>query len=101
MTREEVIEEFAKERYVEKIVKNICKSSAPELLDLAQMVYEILLTYDETKIIDLYENGQLGFFIVRVVKNQYYSNTSPFYREQKKFINKGTPIERILNYEEV
>jgi len=99
MTRAEIIEEVAGRRQVEQIVHNICKTSEPELFDLAQMIYEILLTYDETKIIDLYEHGQLGFFIVRIVKNQYFSRNSPFYREYRKFNRGGVTLDNAKNYE--
>lgn len=95
MKREEIIEEIANARYVERLIKNICHSSAPELDDLSQMIYEILLTYDEAKIIDLYENRQLGFFIVRVIKNQYFSNSSPFYQELRRFQRGGETLDKI------
>lgn len=95
MKRAEIIEEIANTRYVERLVKNICHSSAPELDDLSQMIYEILLTYDEAKIIDLYENRQLGFFIVRVIKNQYFSNSSPFYQELRRFQRGGETLDKI------
>lgn len=95
MKREEIIEELARSRYVERMVANICKTSAPELFDLAQMVYEILLTYDEAKIIDLYRNNQIGFFIVRIIKNQFYSQTSPFYMMFKRSLRRGVALENL------
>lgn len=95
MTREEIIEEIANARYVEQLAKNICHSSAPEIDDLAQIVYEILLTYDEQKIVELYDNNQLGFFIVRVIKNQYFSNTSPYYQELRRFQRGGETLDKV------
>lgn len=99
MTRREIIEEIASRQYVEQIVHNICKTSEPELFDLAQMIYEILLTYEEAKIIDLYEHGQLGFFVVRIAKNQYFSRNSPFYREYRKFNRGGVTLDNSKKYE--
>lgn len=99
MTRAEIIKEIATRRYVEQLVKNICHSSAPELDDLSQMIYEILLTYDEQKIIDLYENQQLGFFIVRIIKIQYFSKNSPFYKELRRFIRRGEDLDNVIRNE--
>ena len=95
MTREEIIEIIATTRYVEQLAKSICHSSAVEIDDLSQMVYEILLTYDESKIVELYENNQLGFFIVRVIKNQYFSTSSPFYQEMRRFQRLGQTLDKI------
>ena len=99
MKRAYIIEDIANKRYVEQLCKNICHSSAPELDDLAQMIYEILLTYDEQKIVELYQNNQLGFFIVRVIKNQYFSNTSPFHKELRRFLRGGDNLDKIIKNE--
>ena len=93
MKRAEIIDKIASTRYVEQLVKNICHSSAPELDDLSQMIYEVLLTYDEQKIVELYENKQLGFFIVRIIKNQYFSNSSPFYQDLRRFLRSVVTLD--------
>ena len=63
------------------------------LQDLCQMVYELLLTYDEAKIIDLWESGALGFFIARVLTTQYRSPRSTFYNLIRKFSAKSEEID--------
>lgn len=94
MTRWEIVEKLAKEKRVEIMACNIAKSPmSPNLEDLCQMVYELLLTYDEAKIIDLWESGALGFFIARVLTTQYRSPRSTFYNLIRKFSAKSEEID--------
>ena len=95
MTKREIVERLARRRTVERIAENITRrsASAPEIADLCQMVYLILLEYDENKIRDLWDNGEIGFFIVRVILNQFRSMTSPYYYLYKKFIEHARPID--------
>jgi hypothetical protein len=84
--KKEIIEAIAKERLVETLVENITRREiTPPLDDLVQMVYLILLEYDEEKIVDLWVNGEINFFIVRIIINQYRSVTSPFHALFRKF----------------
>ena len=80
MTRREIVERIAREQRVEEVIRNVAHVARldQDLKDLAQMVYLTLLTYDEDKILDLWENDELGFFIVRVVLTQYRSTDSPW-----------------------
>lgn len=82
----EIVAELAQDRTVERMLEKIA-GRAPltgDLADLAQDVYLILLTYDEDKIRDLYENKQMNFFVARILTNQYRSTTSPFYTIYRK-----------------
>ena len=94
MTKAEIIEDLARNRVVEETVKNIAHSHqlTSELQDLAQSVYVILLEYDEAKLVDLYESKALGFFLTRIISNQYNSNTSPFYKQIRKFRLSTCPL---------
>lgn len=75
-----IIETLAKERRVEALVENIAHHSlTADLKDLCQMVYLVLLEYDDDKILDLWENDQINFFLARVIINQYRSSNSPFH----------------------
>ena len=81
-----IIETLAKERRVETMVENIAHHSlTADLKDLCQMVYVILLEYDETKLLDLWENNQINFFLARIIINQYRSSNSPFHTIYRKF----------------
>lgn len=92
----EIIDQLARERRVETMLANIAKKPVSgNLEDLCQMVYLILLEYDEGKIVDLWENGQINFFLARILLNQYRSTNSPFYKLFRKYESKATDIETL------
>jgi len=94
MTKFEIVEQIAKERRVEEIVENITHSSSnPALKDLCQLVYLILLDYDEEKIIDLWENNQMSFFLAKVISRQYRSPRSKYYYLYRRFSAKSEPLD--------
>lgn len=96
MTRTEIVERLAREKMVEAMVENIARQPLDaDLRDLAQMVYLILLEYDEDKLIDLYEHGQIRFFVARVIINQYRSVNSPFYKLFRKYARKAEDLASI------
>lgn len=98
----EIIEALAKGRMVESMVENIAHQPlSADLKDLSQMVYVILLEYDESKLQDLWENDQINFFIARIILNQYRSSNSPFhaifrkYQERSLSIGDGISIDAL------
>lgn len=103
MTKRAIIDILARERRVERFVSNTAHVSplTDDLQDLAQMVYAILLEYDEERIVDLWEGGAINFFIARIICNQYRSGNSAFHalyrrpRERTDCIGVGTDIERL------
>ena len=102
MNKQTIIETLAKERRVEALVENIAHHSlTADLKDLCQMVYLILLEYDESKLQDLWENDQMNFFLARIILNQYRSSNSPFhsiyrkYQERSLSIGDGISIEAL------
>lgn len=98
MDKVAIIDRLARERRVEAMVENIAKQPlSADLKDLAQMVYLILLEYDEDKLIDLWEHNQINFFIVRIILNQYRSSNSPFHKLFRKY---GRRTEDITEFRE-
>ena len=89
-----IIEILAKEKKVEKFIQNTAKTSAPELDDLAQDIYLILLDMEEEKLIQLYDNKQLDYWIARIILNQYFSSTSTFFTKYKKFQHLSEQINK-------
>ena len=88
-----IIETLAKDRRVEALVENIAHHSlTADLKDLCQMVYLILLEYDESKLQDLWENDQINFFIARIILNQYRSSNSPFHAIFRKYQERSLSI---------
>ena len=85
-SKQTIIETLANEKRVEALVENIAHHTlTADLKDLCQMVYMILLEYDETKLLDLWENDQINFFLARIIINQYRSSNSPFHTIFRKF----------------
>jgi hypothetical protein len=92
----EMVARIARERRVETMVENIAKRPlSADLEDLSQMVYVILLEYDETKLQDLWEHGQINFFIARIILNQYRSVNSPFHKLFRKYGRLQENIESV------
>lgn len=93
VNRSEIVSQMARERRVETMVENIAKTPlTADLKDLSQMVYLVLLEYDEGKIVDLWEHGQINFFIARIIINQYRSANSPFFKLFRKFAVSSLPL---------
>lgn len=86
------------------MVENIAHHSlTADLKDLCQMVYLILLEYDEDILRDLWDNDQINFFLARIIINQYRSSNSPFhtifrkYQERSVSIGVGAEINAALD----
>lgn len=93
MTKYQIIEELAKSKVVEVMVAKVAHQAlTDDLFDLVQMVYLILLEYDEEKIQDLWLNKQMTFFIARIIVNQFRSSNSPFHRDYRKYQERSEPI---------
>lgn len=89
VTAREIIEEVAKARQVEHIVRAIvCHDRlTPTEEDGCQLIYEYLLNYPEEKVRELHDKGQLGFFIYGIARRQFLSNDCRHYREHRRFTN--------------
>ena len=96
------------EVYETDMVKNIIRNmkvNSIDAEDLEQEIYMILLEYNRDKIVEMYQNKQLKFFIVGVVQRQYNSKTSPFYKKYKKYYsivdeNTINSVEVVDEYDE-
>ena len=98
MNRADIITAIAKQRQVETIIANIAhRDIGGTLEDLSQMVYEALLTTDEDKLQDLWENSEMHFYIARIVMNQYFSANSPYYRQMRKFSALSVELGTVKN----
>lgn len=93
MKASEVIGKLANEGVVERLAEKVCRRPAGQLSDLCQMVYLILLEYDSEKIVELYERRQINFFIVRILKNQFFGKTSSYHYAYRHFSLKSEPLK--------
>lgn len=94
----EIIDKLATEKALETIVENVARISINRddtLKDLSQMLYLDLLEKDPKKIEDLYESGQLQYFLTRMVINNIESKNSPYYYTYKKYQMLSGPIDSI------
>ena len=84
MTKREIVERLADERVIENLAGTVCRGEdINDLNDLIQDLYENLLGKDEEKIVRLYEDGEMEYFVYRMITNQVYSKTSPYYKKYK------------------
>lgn len=87
---------IAKNKMIETLidkynVKSIYKQ------DLAQEIYLIILSKDKTKLQEMYDNNQLNFYLARIISNQYFSKTSVFYKDYKKYnMNKNESTDNSI-----
>ena len=92
--RRTVAEALARDSRVERLVIHVTgRPLDADTEDLCQIVYERVLTYAPDKIADLWDNDQMDFFLVRVIRNQYFSKTSPYYRKIRSFAKRTQPIQ--------
>ena len=82
MTKWEIVDELSKNNTVEKIVFKLLPCSKNPFdypQDLIQDIYLILLNSDENLIVALYNKGELGFYLLKVARNQLLSVNSKYY----------------------
>ena len=93
-----MLNKIANERLVEEICKNLGVS--PKYMDdLTQEIYLILLEYNQEKLQSIYDKGQLNFFLTRIIKNQYFSKTSPFFKKYRKYYDMVDDNNNVVMYD--
>lgn len=100
-----MVNKVVNELYNEGVIEELCTNMGVNPLykdDLVQEIYMILLEYNKDKIVEMYEKKQLKFFIVRIIKNQYNSCNSPFFKKYKKYytIIDGNTINNEVDMED-
>lgn len=84
MTRTQIIEQL----FTGKNFNDCINKMEPRHLrdDLKMEVMAIICEWPEEKIIGLHQRKELDFFVVRVILNQIQSNSSPFYKKYRRWI---------------
>ena len=94
MTRNDMIDALARQRKVETIVADMTRRQLDaDLKDLCQIVYLHLLEMDEDKLRDLYDTGDIHFYLLRVIYLQLHGNRTPFDNQVRRFSRMSNPIE--------
>lgn len=80
-TKNQIIEKLYKENFIQNIIKKYTtKLTNEDEQDVSQEIYLILLEMPEEEIVRLFNNNQLNFYVVRIIKNQLLSTTSMVYK---------------------
>lgn len=94
MTKMEIIDRMARDRFVEQVVENIARRRITgDLADLCQMTYLFLLETDDEKIADLWTKSQMGFYVACIIRKQLLASSSQFLRAYRKFSSRTVPLD--------
>lgn len=98
MPNTEIVNILAKDKTVELIVQNVTKCPLTNnTKDLSQDIYLYLLDMDNKMLNKLYNNNEINFYIIGMVKNNVYSSSSKYYRTYKKFDMLSSDINEFIN----
>lgn len=97
MTKCDVVEKLYKDGTVDRIIYKLLSSSknpfdCPE--DLIQDVYLLLLQKNDDLIVNLYNKGELGFYLLKIARNQLLSKNSPYYTKYIRFLANCDELEK-------
>ena len=100
MTKYDVVDIIAREHLVDRIVNKLLSSSknpfdCPE--DLIQDLYLILLGKDDDLIVNLYEKGELAYYLLKIARNQLLSKNSKYYYTYIKLGAQSDEITKAAN----
>lgn len=96
MTKNEIIDKISSEKRVENLINDIVKDRDVDFIDdLSQDIYINLLLKEDEKIIYMYQNDSIDFFIKKMIRNNLYSKYSPYYYKYIRFKTKTINIDEI------
>ena len=100
MNKYEVVDIIAKEHLVERIVNKLLSSSknpfdCPE--DLIQDIYLLLLQKNDDLIVNLYNKDEIGFYLLKIARNQLLSKNSSYYYTYIKLAAKSDDLTQAAN----
>ena len=103
MTKVEIVDELSRTNTVEKIIYKLLPCSknpfdCPE--DLIQEIYLLLLQKDDDLIVNLYNKGEIGFYLLKIARNQLLSANSPYYTKYIKFLANCDELEKAAHISE-
>lgn len=93
MNRNQIVDTLARQQKVEYFAQLYAgRRLDDDLKDLCQIVYLILLQMDEDKLCDLWQSGDIDFFLRRVVRTQLFGHRSDYERQVLRFRKRTTSI---------
>lgn len=91
MIASEIINQIANSREYKDLCRNITKGN-PLHEDLFQELILTLCEKDPAKIEDLHGKGELKWFIIKILQNQYKSTSSKFYKQNIQFSQRSSEL---------
>ena len=101
MTKYEVVKGLAEDGTVERIVYKMLTGSKNRFdapADLVQDIYLYLYEKDDNLICNLYNKGELGYYILRMARNQMHSTHSPYFYTYVKFRVQSDELEKVNDF---
>ena len=98
MTKKEILEQLFASKDISKIINQRTKDQYYQQ-ELKSELFKILQEKSEEDIVKIYEEGKIIGYCSGIIKNQFDSNTSEFYKVQKK--SRQTTIEPEAGHEEI
>jgi hypothetical protein len=94
MDRNGIVDALERQRRVERLAQLYAERRLDDdLKDLCQIVYLHLLQMDEDKLRDLWDTGDIDFYLRRVIKTQLFGNRSDYEREVLRFRKRSMSID--------
>ena len=98
MSTRGVVEEIARSKLIQECIKVVTGGVwRSEYDDLVQDILIEML--NQTKIVDLYEKGQLKFYVMRIIRNNLQSATSRFFYRYRRFSLLNSGDKALSNYD--
>jgi len=94
LSKNDILTNLYVDPLLDDIIWKITNSKNGRLLreDLKAELFLILVEMSETRIRAAYNNSYLIYMCVNILKKQYHSNTSPFYKKWRKEMGGDLPI---------
>lgn len=91
ITKQKIIEHLYQRSDIDQVIKKITgdKYLADELKSI---LFETLLKQKEAFLIGLYNRQEIGYWILRVLKTNFHSKESTYYRRIRKWKDREVPI---------
>lgn len=99
MNKNEIIETIFKSEEYNNLLLKLVEQPDLYLEDFKQDLMLILLEMESEFIEDLWNTNRMKFYITRIITNQIYSRSSPFYKTYKKMNREVFVVSGQENYE--
>lgn len=103
LTNAEILEIYLDNGLIRRCIE--CQFSKVEdkqfMDDFFQDLCLIILEYDNEKLNNAHRNKHFNAFITRIIINNIFSNTSPYYRQYYKFMDKSNNVYIDVEGEEI